>query len=353
MTGLKQRLDDLRARRPLIDHALRTQEHYGATQAGQQAGAVTYFAFLSFFPVLALSVFVVGWIAKVYPDAHSSLTDAIDQVIPGLVGNGQGQISLDDVQRFSGLAGLLGLLGVLYAGLGWLDATRTSLEVVFQVPAKERPGFLQAKAIDLLGLATIGLVLFVSVIAAGLVTGFSSDVLDWLGLGHGLAWLLYALTRLIGWGINTVLFFVLFRLGRPEAPSRSLWVGALLGGFVFEVLKAISFLLFRVAQGNPAFQAFGIALVLVVWMNYFARVVLYAASWAHTSPAAREQRLQEFEAPPVQGPQTPPLAVAGGAGVAHDSSGGRRTVPVASFLAGAGSMVGILALLKKVGKASE
>jgi membrane protein len=350
MTGPKQRLDDLRARWPVIDHAVRTQEHYGATQAGQQAGAVTYFGFLSFFPVLALSVFVVGWIAKVYPDAQANLTDAIDQVVPGLVGGGPGQISLDDVQRFSGLAGVLGLLGVLYAGLGWLDATRTSLEVVFGVPAKERPGFLQAKAIDLVGLVVIGVVLFVSVIVAGFVTGFSGDVLDWLGLGQGLAWLLYLLTRLVGWAVNTVLFLVLFRLGRPELPTRSLWRGALLGGLAFEVLKAVSFLLFRVAQGNPAFQAFGIALVLVVWMNYFARVVLYSAAWAYTAPEAREQRLGSFTAPPVQGPQTPPLLVDGSGAVAQASSQERPTVPLGSFLAGAGTMVAALGLLKKVGR---
>jgi len=348
MPGLKQRLADLRARRPVVDHALRTQEHYGATQAGQQAGAVTYFGFLSFFPVLALAVFVVGWVAKVYPDAQSNLTDAIDQVIPGLVGGGEGQISLDDVQRFSGLAGIVGLLGVLYAGLGWLDATRTSLETVFEVPPRERPGFVRAKLIDLSGLVVIGLVLFLSVIAAGVVTGFSGDVLDWLHLDEGLSWLLYVLTRVVGWGINTVLFFVLFRLaGQADVPARSLWVAAAIGGFVFEVLKAISFLLFDVAQGHAAFQAFGVALVLVVWINYFARVVLYSAAWAHTSPAARALRSSQ-PAAPVQGPQTPALITSDG--VAQDSPGGRRSVPVAPFLAGAGTMVAALGLIKKVGR---
>jgi membrane protein len=351
MTGLKQRLEDVRAHQPVVDHALRTQEHYGAVQAGQQAGAVTYFGFLSFFPILALAVFVVGWVSRVYPDAQDTLTDAINQVVPGLVGSGEGQISLDDVQRFSGLAGVVGLLGVLYAGLGWLDATRTSLQAVFEVPPRERPGFVKAKLVDLLALCTIGLVLFLSVIAAGAVTGFSGDVLDWLGLGGGWTWLLEVITRLVGWLIDGVLFFVLFRLvGQPQVPDRQLWIGAFIGGFVFEILKAISFLLLRSVQGSPAFQAFGVALILLVWINYFAKVVLYAAAWAQTSPAARELRAAAFEAPPVQGPQTPPLAVGAGTGVAQVSSPARRTVPVGSFLAGAASMVAALGLLKKVGR---
>jgi membrane protein len=355
MTGLKDRtlhrLHEIRARRPLLDQLVRMQEHYGAVTAAQQAGAMTYFAFLSFFPLLAVAVFFVGLFANVYPDAQDTLTDAIEQVIPGLVGTGEGKISLDDVQHFSGLAGLLGLLGVVYTGLGWIAAVREALEVVFEEPKSQQPGFVAAKTRDLTSLVVIGATLFVSVVAAGLVTGFSHDVLSWVGFGDELSWLLYVLTRLVGLAVNTLLFFLVFKLvARPQTPSRALWRGAVLGGIAFEVLKAISFLVLTMAQGNPAFQAFGVALVLVVWMNYTSRVILYAASFAHVAPEARAARAARLVAPPVQGPQTPPLAVTGGPGVAQASPDGRRTVPVGSFLAGAGTMVAALGLLKKVGR---
>ena len=45
-------------------------QHYGDVKGGLQAGAVTYFAFLSFFPILALAFFVVGLLSQVYPDAR-------------------------------------------------------------------------------------------------------------------------------------------------------------------------------------------------------------------------------------------------------------------------------------------
>ena len=64
MPSVKERftsaLARLRERRPIVDHVVRILEHYGAVGASQQAGAVTYFAFLSFFPILALAFFVVG-----------------------------------------------------------------------------------------------------------------------------------------------------------------------------------------------------------------------------------------------------------------------------------------------------
>ncbi len=72
----------------------------------------------------------------------------------------------------------------------------------------------------------------------------------------------------------------------------------------FEILKQISGILIRATQGNPAFQVFGLALILLVWINYFSRVILYAAAWSWTHPLAREQRVVEPEAP-VQGPPSP------------------------------------------------
>lgn len=342
---LTGRLQAVRQRRPFLDHLVRMQEHYGAVTASQQAGAITYFAFLSFFPVLALAVFCVGLLAGVYPDAQDQLVETIDQLIPGLVGTEDGQISLADVERFQGLAGLVGLVGVLYAGLGWIGALREALEVVFEQPRWRQPGFVAAKLRDLVSLLVIGVVLFVSVVVAGFLTGFSTDVLDWLGLDDDLGWLLYVVTRVAGLVVNALLFFVIFRLvARPRTPARSLWQGAALGGIAFEVLKAVSFLVLGSAKGSPAFQAFGVALVLVVWMNYFSRVVLYAAAFAHTSPQARAQRAAEAPPTVVQGPQTPSLAV----GEPTPAMATGR--PAGAFLAGAATMVAAFGIFRKWGR---
>lgn len=288
-------VSEVRARRPLLDRAVRTQERYAEVEAGQHAGAVTYYAFLSFFPVLALAVFVVGVVSNVYAQAQADLAEAIEHVMPGLLGSDAGEISLAQVRRFSGWAALGGLAGVLYAGLGWVGATRIALETVFGTLPEQRPNIVLLKLRDLVALAVLGTVLFVSVIVSGLVTGFSEDVLDWLGADRTLDWLLVALTRIAGVAVNVVLFYALFRLGRPRVPARSLWSGALLGGVAFEVMKAVSFLLLGFAKGSPAFQAFGTALIVLVWINYFARVVLYAAAWSWASPEARAAREGDAE----------------------------------------------------------
>jgi len=334
------RLDALRARRPLLDHVVRMQEHYNAVRATQQAGAVTYFAFLSFFPLLALSVFVVGRISLVYPDADAALRDAIDAVIPGMIGPGQHQISLDDIRTFSGLAAVAGLAGVLYAGLGWVSALRRALATVFEVPDGEQPGFLAGKVRDLLAMVVLGTVLFLGVALTGFVAGFSGDVLDWLGLDRELGWVVRLLTVVLGLGAGVLVFFLMFRLLAASAvPQRSLWYGAVLGAIAFEVLKQASGLLLSATRGQPAFQAFGIALILLVWMNYTSRVVLYGACWAWTTPQARARRLAD-PVDPVQGPRMPSREEA-------ESTDPARPTRVAAFIAGAATVVGLRLLLHR------
>src|SRR3954470_5137080 len=110
-----------RERWPVLDHAVRTQEHYGRVNGSGLAGSVTYFAFLSFFPILALGFFVVGVVSRLYPDARDNLVSAVGTLLPHILGTGDGEIRLDTVQSAAGTAGLFGAIGLLYSGLGWLS----------------------------------------------------------------------------------------------------------------------------------------------------------------------------------------------------------------------------------------
>lgn len=345
---LARALAGLRERRPLVDHAVRMQQHYGAVRAGQQSGAVTYFGFLSLFPILALAFFLVGFVAQVYPEVRTSLRLAIDQVLPGLIGTKDNQIRLRDIEDAAGAVGLLGLAGVVYAGLGWLSAMRDALVVVFELPSRERLGFVLGKLRDLVTLGLVGITLLVSVSVSGFVSRFAEALLGWVGLSEELAPALQALTVVLGLAANSLLFFALFRLlVASHTPTRSLWQGALLGAVGFELLKRLSGVLLATTKDQEAFQAFGIALILLVWINYFSRVVIYAASWAHTSRAARAQR--EAEALGDRTPEGPRIDLAGlgAAPVGVATAVGEPVGRAAPFAAGAATMLGLVALLRR------
>ena len=63
MPSLKERattrVEEVRQRSPFVDHLVRMVRHYTDVKGNLQAGAVTYFAFLSLFPILALAFFAV------------------------------------------------------------------------------------------------------------------------------------------------------------------------------------------------------------------------------------------------------------------------------------------------------
>lgn len=352
--GVKRRVQAVRERRPLVDHVVRTVQHYGEVNGSGLAGSVTYFGFLSVFPILLLAFAAVGVVSGAFPEARETLLKAIDQVLPGMVGpNG---IDLRDVEKAAGGVAAIGLVTVLYSGLGWLQGMRAALQAAFRVEPGEKPGMVKAYASDLLALVVIGVVLLLSVAISGVLTRLSRPILEYLDLGLAVQPVVVGVGLLIGLLANTVLFWVLFRvLAAPDVPARSLWSGAVLGALGFEILKQLSTLLLSSTAKQPAAQAFGIALVLLVWINYFSRVVLYAASWAWTTRAARAHRdARDALAGRVQGPAldlpaaaatVPPLA-------AGEYRPGRRAgqepmAPEAAAAVGAGAMLALVALVRR------
>lgn len=296
----KDTLARARRRSPLLDHLILTVQHYTGCGGAAQAGNITYFGFLSFFPILAIGFAVVGWVSAVYRGAESAMETALDQALPGIVGTDEGQISLTDFQGAAAAAGLIGAIGLLYAGLNWLSALRAGVQGVFDVRPDDAPGFVGGKLRDLSTMAALGIVLVLSVTVTGAATGAGDWLLEQVGLdgvpGTGL--LLYVLGVLLGFAASTLLFLAMFRLlAAPEnIPLRALLHGALLSALGFEILKRLSFLLIGSVASSPAAAVFGTALVLVVWINYFARVTLLGASWALTSPITVEANIPAQEA---------------------------------------------------------
>jgi membrane protein len=354
------RVESARGRWPVLDHAVRTQEHYLRVNGTALAGGVTYYGFLSFFPILAVAFFVVGRLARVYPQARDNLISWIDHAMPGIVGADPGEIQISTIERAATTVGVLGVLGLLYTGLAWLSTMRRGLQAVFAVPRNDYPSFVGGKLRDLVALVILGVILVVSVGITGVVVGFSDRVLDLLGLGHELTWLVTVLGALVGVLANTLLFYAFFRmLARPPLPGSALRTGALLGGVAFEVLKEASSYLLTLTQKSPAFQAFGIALILLVWINYFSRIVMYAAAWSHTAPSSRAWR--EAQEQPVS---TDTLALrarvaASRSGVPEvrapaDAGGGHaggpdehRSSRWVAFGAGAATALGLVAVVRR------
>ncbi len=285
MADLAAKISSLRAKWPWFDHAVATIEHYSHVNGNLLAGGVTYFGFLSFFPILALGFAVAGWISAVYPAANDTLTTAIQQVFPGIVSTepAPGKISLQQVQNSSPAVGIIGLAGILYAGLGWITALRQAMAAVFCADIADKPNLIKGKLIDLAMLVLIGTVLVVSVAFSSLVSALAGWFADLIGLGDIIgAVILFLVGTTLAIAASTILFFVIYRLlGRSAVPPAGLWSGALVAAIGFEILKLVVVNIVG-GVGGSAFAPLALAITLLVWINYFARLSVYGAAWSFT-----------------------------------------------------------------------
>ncbi|MEV4468756.1 YihY/virulence factor BrkB family protein [Nonomuraea salmonea] len=276
------RLNDWRVRRPALDHLIRAVQRYQLQSGDRLAGAVTYFAFLSFFPLVALSYAVLGFVVATSETTKYALTKAIEERLPGI----SDQLDLTAIATAKETAGIIGLLGLLYAGLGALDALRGALREMYMTTVPPL-GFLVGKLRDLVSLLLIGVTAISSVLVAGFATTATNNVMHFLfgqesvlanlgfraagvSAGVGADWLLFVI--LLGW------------VARTGQPFRVIAKGALLGAIGFGVLKQIATLLLATTLGNSAlYGVFAVIVGLLVWMNFSARLVLFVAAWTATA----------------------------------------------------------------------
>ncbi|RZS90284.1 membrane protein [Motilibacter rhizosphaerae] len=315
VSSAKDAVTEVRTRAPVVDHVLRMNKHYGTVRGGQLAGAVTYFGFLSFFPLVAVAFSVIGYVSDAYPDAKANLTSSINSTFPGLIGTDPGKINLDTISSAKAGVGIIGLVTLLLSGLAWLDALREALRQMWGL-APEKANVVVKKVTDVFVLVVLGGLVLVSTALSSFATSFSETALGWVGL-QGNTWALLAL-KVLGTvialaGDAVVLVFVFSRLPGHKLPWRNVLHGAVLGAVVIEILKLLGTYLVGKTTSNALYGAFAIIIGLLVWINFICRAVMYSAAWAVTGPkptlealtVAEDDVLDPEEAKAVSGKALP------------------------------------------------
>ncbi|MFC6080751.1 YihY/virulence factor BrkB family protein [Sphaerisporangium aureirubrum] len=275
------RTESYRVRWSWFDHLLRTVQRYQSQRGDRLAGAVTYFAFLSFFPLLALAFSLFGYVITVWEDARTTLIAALNQQLPGLADS----LRVDQLADARVGAGLIGLIGLLYAGLGALDALREALHDM-TMSGEPPVNVIVGRLRDLVALLLVGVTLILSAMAGGFAVSATGTVLGWLGMHDSLlaTGLVRAAALLIGLGADTLVFLVILGwLGKLWGPWRTVLKGAVVGAIGFEVLKQLAALLLSHTLNNPIYGTFAVVVGLLVWINLSARWTLYVTAWTATA----------------------------------------------------------------------
>jgi len=272
-----------RESRPFLDHLVRAGRRYTADTGDRLAAAVTFFGFLSFFPLLALSA---SLLAVFYDNAAVTVAQQVNSFAPGLADELGLVELLDENKQSLGLAGLASLAGLLYAGLGWIDAMREAVRTVWHQNVKAG-NFFKKKAVDVVVLAGLGATLILSLAVSAAAGAFTDVALDLVGQqDSGVARVVVKVLGTVAALLtSTLLFLYLFiRLPKVQTPWREVLKGAVLAAVLFEVLKRVGAIYIDRTTGNPLYGAFAVVVGLLVWINLVSRMLLFCAAWTVTAP---------------------------------------------------------------------
>jgi len=272
---------------PATAHLLRAFDRYNARLGNQLAAAIAFFSVTAIVPVLMFAFSAVGLTLTVL---RPEWLDSTKAFITANLNAGPLQedvlFLVEDYLTNWRSVGLFAALLALFAGQGWIANVKGAIRALgrpdFDMTERRHTPLLEPLINVVLLLA---LLLLVGVTFAATVVGthLAGRVADWLsvetisqGLVQGASFAL----SLVG---ATILFLLIFRfLPEEPAPRTAIVRGSLAAAVCFVVLQAAASLLTTMFTTNRATQIFGPVIVAMLFINVFARLILFFAAWIAT-----------------------------------------------------------------------
>jgi membrane protein len=262
--GTKERVDGFQREHEKLGIGWATLKKFGEDGSSNLASMIAFWAFFSIFPLFLVLVTVLSYVLP-----SGTKTNVLHHVAS--------YFPLLDTSSLHSLSGswwplIVGLLTSLWSGTSVVRTVQTAFNSVWEIPKKDRPGFVEQMQRSLLALATIGVGLVVATVVSGYVTGQSAGV--------NLGWY----TRLAGYALAIVLdvglFVVAFRmLTDRDVSTRDVLPGAVLAGLVFWLLQQVSsYIISRKLNGaQSTYGNFATVITMLWWFYLQAQITLLGA----------------------------------------------------------------------------
>ena len=269
--GLTGRLDRYQRRHPGAGFPLAVVYKFVDDQGTFLTAMITYYGFLSLFPLLLLLTSILGFALHDDPQLQEQVIDSALSRFPVL-----GQQLAENVHSLRGstVAVVVGALGALYGSLGVVQAAQNAFNKVWAVPRGERPSPVKARLRSLVMLLVLGLGLVLSTVLSGLTTVAERIGDTEIGAGLRVGALLAAVA------LNVGLLAVAFRLLTARSVrTRDVLPGAVAAALGWQLLQAAgTYYLATMLSGSTAtYGLFGVVLGLLVWIYLAALTVVFCA----------------------------------------------------------------------------
>ncbi len=261
---MARRADRAQQRRPWLAFPYAVFKKFGDDEAGNLAALISYYGFLSLFPLLLVLVTVLTMLLRENPELRASIQASALTNFPVI---GPAISKNVHALRGSGLALAIGITLAVWAGLGILKVMQTAMNTVWNVPYRHRPNFLTSLVRAIIMLAVLGVITFASAAAGGF--GVGSDSWLWAIAGVVVSLLL-----------NLVLFLLAFRITTSAPVSwRDVLPGAVVAALGWTVLQALGgwYVSHQLRGATQTYGTFATVIGLLAWLYLGAQMTLLAA----------------------------------------------------------------------------
>ncbi|MGH9066971.1 MAG: YihY/virulence factor BrkB family protein [Acidimicrobiales bacterium] len=265
--GLVSRIDGYQRRHRVIGIPLAVVYKFFDDQGNYLAAIITYYGFLSLFPLLLLFVTILGFLLRGHPHLQHQLLHSALAQFP-IVGN---ELQRSTHSITGGATGLVvGIVGALYGGLGVVQAGQNAFNRAYAVPRQDRPDPLHSRARSLVLLPVLGLgVAFTTVLS-----GFTTSAASVLGGGAKVGGTILSVL------LNIVIFAAAYRLlTAVRLSNRDVAAGAVIAGVAWQVLQSVGTLVIRhkLKGAGATAGTFGVVLGLLAWIYVEAIITVLCA----------------------------------------------------------------------------
>jgi membrane protein len=237
-----------------------------------QAALLTYYSFVSLFPLLLLAVTILGFVLAGDPPAQQAVLGSALHNFPVI-----GQEIGANVHALHGSwwGLVVGIVVSVYGALGVTQAAVTTMCQIWAIPVAERPSLPVAYGRGATVLLVVGAGVLLTTALSGLTTAVGAVLPPWAG---GLWARLVPVVVAVA--INTVVFTAGYRLLTPRHLGWHRVVpGALFAAAAWQVLQLVGTYLIghELAGSSASYGLFGIVLGLLVWLYLGALIALFGA----------------------------------------------------------------------------
>jgi membrane protein len=272
--AVEARIMVLRHRSPYFDHLSRAVLRYLDVDGGRLAAAIAYYGFFAVFALLLIGYAIFGILLTNNDELFDIVRDFLRQNLPFL--------DLQQILDSGRTIGVVGLLGLVFTGIAWINAIRSSQRLIWKL--NENPGYIGLRqVVDLLITMGILALIALSVLAVSLL----ERLLAWL-FGGEVSWLLTTVRWTLTVAINMLLAAALLAaVPRLRMTVRRILPAVLQVGIGYTLLNTVGRSFVGLVERNPAYGLVASAVGLLVYLYVFNQLLLFGAAWAATSPHGR------------------------------------------------------------------